>query len=195
MPIKFKSTHCNYHLLLSVQLPIVAASTRRARTCFAALFSCMSSRAGKTRLNWFGLTICCQLKEDGSASEKKVSASAQADDASMPERMHRCRCTEGLQTAQSSISGPSELCHLAFRRCEDAHHFVTFAVTVKSVSPSLEIMINFWYLHCRPGGSSTGFTHLSFPLLQFFKRRWNRKVQPPGSASPPCFWAWKAKKT
>lgn len=45
--------------------------------------------------------------------------------------------------------------------------FVTFAATVRSVSPSLEMMINFCYLHCRPGGSSTGFTHLSFPLHCF----------------------------
>lgn len=45
--------------------------------------------------------------------------------------------------------------------------FVTFAATVRSVSPHSEMMINFCYLHCRPEGSSTGFTHLSFPLHCF----------------------------
>lgn len=44
---------------------------------------------------------------------------------------------------------------------------MTFAATVRSISPSLKIMINFCYLHCRPEGSSTGFTHLSFPLHCF----------------------------
>lgn len=43
MPIKFKSTHCNYHLFLSVPLPIAAASTSGVRTSFIALFSRMSS--------------------------------------------------------------------------------------------------------------------------------------------------------
>lgn len=45
--------------------------------------------------------------------------------------------------------------------------FVTFVVTVRRVSPSLEKMINFSYLHYCPEGSSIGLTHLSFPLHCF----------------------------
>lgn len=44
---------------------------------------------------------------------------------------------------------------------------MTFVVTVRRVSPSLEKMINFCYLHYCPEGSSIGPTHLSFPLHCF----------------------------
>jgi len=44
---------------------------------------------------------------------------------------------------------------------------VTFVVTVRLVSPSLEKMINFCYLHYCPEGFSVGLTHLSFPLRCF----------------------------
>lgn len=44
---------------------------------------------------------------------------------------------------------------------------MTFVVTVRRVSPSLEKMINFCYLHYCPEGSSIGLTHLSFPLHCF----------------------------
>lgn len=45
--------------------------------------------------------------------------------------------------------------------------FVTFVTAARRISPSLEKMINFCYLHYCPEGSSIGLTHLSFPLHCF----------------------------
>lgn len=45
--------------------------------------------------------------------------------------------------------------------------FVTFVAAARRISPSLEKMINFCYLHYCPEGSSIGLTHLSFPLHCF----------------------------
>lgn len=98
-----------------MQLPAIPECTaahcgclhQERRTCFTALFSSVSSRPAKTRLNWLGSTICCQLTEDGSASEEKVSASTQPNNARGPERTRRCR--SALATKHSSTNVPSRL--------------------------------------------------------------------------------------
>lgn len=200
MPIKFKSTHCNYHLFLSVPLPIVAASTSGVRTSFIALFSRMSSLLkSKIKLvllnyllsaksRWFSLRekaiirICdqtlthtdnrgvrtyacgCGYKASHSQTNRPKKFKGRFTNAQngtrreMPVHAH----THRQWNTQSNISGASEVCHLLFGRCEGR-----ICDLCCNYEARLEKMINFFYLHYCPEGSSIGLTHLSIPLHCF----------------------------
>lgn len=98
--------------------------------------------------------------------ENKVSANAHVPRARGPH-------SQTLAARQNSAISCSEDAKALTR-------FVTFAATVRSVSPSLEMMINFCYLHCRPGGLLHGHHTFVISTALFFKWRWNRMYSPQG---------------